>query len=446
MYDLVVIGGGSGGVAAARRAASYGARVALCEEREVGGTCVHRGCIPKKLMMYAAQVGDHLGAASAFGWEGVGGEFHLGRLRGGVARELERLEGVYLGMLERSGVELVRGRARVAGPHSVEVAGRRLEARHLLLATGGRPSRPSFPGAEEAMVSDDLFRLEELPESLLVVGSGYIGCEFSSILQALGSRVTQMFRSPLPLPGFDGGLREALAEALQQRGVRLVPGDRIAEARKTGSGWLVRTAGGLELEPRALLLATGRVPNSRGLGLEEVGVELDERGAVRVDPESRTRVPSLFAVGDLTDRVALTPVAIAEGRAVVETLFRGTPTRVDHGLVPKAVFTLPPVATVGRSEEQARAEGRTLRIFQARFRPMKHTLPGREERVFTKLVVDAGDDRVLGAHMVGDDAPEIVQSLAVALRAGATKRDFDQTMALHPSSAEEFVLMREPVA
>lgn len=443
-YDLVVIGGGSGGVAAARRAASHGARVALCEERELGGTCVHRGCIPKKLMMYSAQVGEALRQAPAYGWEGARGDLQLGALRGAISRELARLEGVYLGMLERSGVEQVRGRGRLVDPHTVEVAGRRLSGRHLLIATGGRPFKPDTPGFEQAMTSDELLALEALPARILIMGSGYIGSEFASILRAMGSQVTQVFRSPWLLPGFDGGLRQALTASMAEEGVRVLAGSEVVEVQPAGPGWRVRTSRGVEVEVDALLAATGRRPNVQGLGLEEVGVELDGKGAIRVDAASRTTAPSIYAVGDVTDRVALTPVAIAEGRAVVDSLFAGCPTQVDYSLIPKAVFTLPPVATVGLSEEEARAEGRDLRIFEARFRPMRHTLPDLPGRVFMKLVVEVPGDRVLGAHMFGEDAPEIVQSLAVALRAGATKRDFDQTMALHPSSAEEFVLMREP--
>lgn len=445
MYDLIVIGAGSGGVAAARRAGGFGAKVAIVEEREVGGTCVHRGCIPKKLMVYASHFTEDLHIAGGYGWEIGAPEFRLAALRQAVQKELQRLEGVYLTMLEKAGVDLIRGRGRLVDDHTVEVGEKRIQGRNLLIATGGRPFVPDFPGREMAMVSDDLFRLEEPPKRLLIMGSGYIGSEFASIFHAFGSQVTMMFRSPALLPGFDGDVRSTLMESMRDRGVRILCETTIAGCRRTDTGILVVTSHHEEYEFDAVLSATGRHPNVEGLGLETAGVKLGPEGAVVVDGDGRTSVPHIYAVGDVTSRVQLTPVAIAEGRALVETLFNDNPMRVDYCNIPKAVFTLPMVGTVGMSEEEARAKGHEVRIFRTRFRPMKYTLTEKTERVMIKLVVDARTDRVLGVHMVSGDAPETIQAVAVALNAGATKKQFDDTMALHPTAAEELVLLYQPV-
>lgn len=444
-YDFVVIGAGSGGVAAARRAGATGARVALCEEREVGGTCVHRGCIPKKLMVYASHFREDLQLASSYGWDLPPASFDFGRLQQAIRAELRRLEGVYLTMLEKAHVELHRGRARFVDAETVEVDGKRLRGRHILIATGARPFVPDLPGAEVAVVSDDLFRLDTLPRRVLIVGSGYIGSEFASILHAFGCEVTILFRSKALLPGFDGDLRQALMESMHDRGVRVLPESKLEGCRRTDGATHLVTSDATEVEADLVLSATGRVPNTADLGLEAAGVQVTEGGTVVVDEASRTSVPHIYAVGDVTQRVQLTPVAIAEGRALVETLFRNNPTRVDYDLIPRAVFTLPMVGSVGLSEEEARARGHRVRIFRTRFRPMKYVLTPRTERVMMKLVADAESDRVLGAHMLSGDAPEVIQAMAIGLQAGVTKEVLDRTMALHPTAAEEFVLMYEPV-
>lgn len=445
-YDLLVLGGGSGGVAAARRAGALGVRVGLCEERQVGGTCVHRGCIPKKLLVQASRFPGLLEMAGGHGWEVPPARLDFSRLQQAIRTELQRLEGIYLGMLERAGVDLHRGHARFLDAHTVEVEGVRLQGRKILIATGARPFLPEIPAARAACVSDDIFERETLPRRILVVGSGYIGSEFASLLHALGCEVTLVFRSQHLLPGFDGDLRQDLTESMRTRGIRILPGTRLEDYRPESEMACLTLSDGSQLQVDLILFATGRVPNTLELGLEKAGVQVNQTGGIVVDEFSCTNLPHIFAVGDVTQRVQLTPVAIAEARALVETLFMGNPTPVRYELIPKAVFTTPEVASVGLTEEEARAQGRQVRIFRTRFRPLKFSLTSCRERVMMKLVVDAGDDRVLGAHMFGDDAPEIIQALTVALEAGVTKAVLDRTMPVHPTSAEEFVLMREPVA
>lgn len=445
IYDFLVIGAGSGGVAAARRAGAFGARVALCEEKEVGGTCVHRGCIPKKLMVYASHFPEDFEMARCYGWDAGEPSFDFGRLQQAIRRELHRLEGVYLTMLETSRVDLYRGRARFVDAETVECDGKRLRARHILIATGARPWVPDLPNVDLGVVSDDLFKLDTLPRRILIIGSGYIGSEFASIFDAFGCEVTQIFRSKAMLPGFDDDVRQILMESMKERGIRIIPEATVEGATRKDDGVCVVTSEMQEIEVDLVLSATGRVPNTAGLGLDVAGVETRESGAIVVDEESRTNVPHLYAIGDVTQRVQLTPVAIAEGRALVETLFHDNPMRVSYDLIPKAVFTLPMVGSVGLTEMEARTRGHDVRIFRTRFRPMKYSLTSKTERVLMKLVVDGATDRVLGAHMVSGDAPEVIQAVAVALEAGATKAVFDRTMALHPTAAEEFVLMYEPV-
>ncbi len=396
-YDLVVIGGGSGGVAAARRAGALGARVALCEEREVGGTCVHRGCVPKKMMVYASQFGQDFELAGGYGWDLKPPALDFSRLQKAIRQELRRLEGVYLGMLERSRVTLYRGHARFLDSETVEVDGKRLRGRTILVATGSTPSLPDLPGVRVAAVSDDLFELDELPKRALIVGSGYIGSEFASLLHALGCEVTLMFRSQALLPGFDNDLRQALTDSMRARGVRVLPGTRLKECHQVGRSVRLVASDGAAVDADLVLFATGREPNTEGLELAAAGVRTTDAGAIQVDEDSRTSVPHIYAVGDVTHRIQLTPVAIAEARALVETLFRNNPTRVSYELVPRAVFTLPNVATVGLSEEEARARGHQVRIYRTRFRPMKYALTSRSEKVLMKLVVDDPPDRVLGA-------------------------------------------------
>ena len=442
-FDLFTIGAGSGGVAASRRAGSYGARVGICEESRVGGTCVIRGCVPKKLLVYGSQYREELHDAHGFGWTIDDPRFDWPNLIAAKDREIDRLNSIYLRMLRDARCTLVEGRARVVDPHTVEVAGRRYTAKHLLIATGGRPHVPDVPGAEHGITSNEALSLGALPGSIAIVGGGYIGVEFAGIFAALGAKVTLLLRGDTVLRGFDDDVRATLTAEMIKRGIVIKPDTVVEDVEKKGDRLSAMLHMGDTLEVDALLFATGRVPNTRDLGLEDVGVRLDELGAVKVDAQSQTAVPSIFAVGDCTDRVNLTPVAIAEGRAVAETLFNQRRMAVDHEGIPSAVFSQPPVATVGLSERDARARFAEVDVFVTSFRALKHSLTGRDERTMMKLVVDRQTDRVVGAHMVGENAPEIVQGLAIALRAGATKAQFDATVGIHPTAAEEFVTMRE---
>ncbi|MEY2686823.1 MAG: glutathione-disulfide reductase [Pseudomonadota bacterium] len=447
-YDLIVIGAGSGGVAASRRAAAHGARVAIVEADRVGGTCVIRGCVPKKLMMYAAGFGAALAEARGYGWTNVTGHFEMARWAEAKAAETTRLEGIYRSLLADSGVTLITGRARLLAPGLVAVGDRQLRAAQVLIATGGRPSQEALPGLDAAMTSNELLDLHALPARLLVIGGGYIAVEFASILAGLGVAVTLAHRAELPLRGFDADLRSRLAQALVQRGITLAAGVGLTalqrgSAGSASQGYTLLRADGSSLQADAVLNATGRVPHTAGLGLAEAGVQLDATGAVVVDADSRSTLAGVWAVGDVTNRVNLTPVAIAEGRAFADSVFGHRPARVDHRLVASAVFTDPPIATVGLTEADAARLG-PVDIYESDFRPMKTAFVGSPARSYMKLVVDGLNDRVLGVHMIGADAPEIVQSLAVALTCGATKRDFDRTLAVHPTAAEEFMLMREP--
>lgn len=442
-FDLVVVGAGSGGVAASRRAAAHGARVLIAEADRVGGTCVIRGCVPKKLMMYAAGFAQAFDEARAYGWADAAGTFEMSRWADAKAAEVQRLEGVYRRMLSDSGVELATGRARLLGGGAVEVSGRTVRASRVLIATGGAPALDALPGLPLAMTSNEVLDLRELPTSLLVVGGGYIAVEFASILAGMGSKVTLAFRDTLPLRGFDVDLRERLAAALRARGIQLAGGVALQALERGAGGFALHRADGSVLQAAAALNATGRHPNTAGLGLADAGVHLDALGAIAVDADSRSSAAGIWAIGDVTHRMNLTPVAIAEGRAFADTEFGRRPSRVDHRTVASAVFTDPPIATVGLSEADAARLG-PVDIFESDFRPMKSAFAGGAARTYMKLVVDGLNDRVLGLHMMGADAPEIVQSLAVALTCGATKRDFDRTVAVHPTAAEEFVLMREP--
>ena len=443
-HDLIVIGGGSGGVAGSRRAAAHGAKVAIVEADRFGGTCVIRGCVPKKLMMYAANFAHQFRDAEGFGWTDVQARFEMPRWADAKKREIDRLEHIYDEMLLNAGVEAVRGRGRLVSGNEVDVAGRRLAAPRILIATGGAPSADAFPGLAAAMTSNEVLDLREIPESLLVIGGGYIAVEFASILAALGAKVTLAYRDSFPLRGFDAELRGRLALALGERGITLACGVALTKLERDDAGFALHRADGSVLRAKAALNATGRKPNTVGLGLAEVGVQLDAKGAIVVDSESRTAAPTIWAVGDVTDRVNLTPVAIAEARAFADTEFAKDEKRVDHRTVASAVFTDPPIGTVGLNEQQAALRG-PVDVYAADFRPMKEAFVGGTQRTFMKLVVDGLDQRVLGVQMIGPDAPEIIQSLAVAVTCGAKKRDFDQTIAVHPTLAEEFMLMRTPV-
>jgi len=442
-FDLIVIGAGSGGVAASRRAAAYGARVLIAEPDRIGGTCVMRGCVPKKLMMYAAGFARELREAEGFGWTGVAGVFQMERWADAKARELDRLESIYRDMLVDSGVQLAPQRARLVAPNAVAVGDRTLHAARVLIATGSAPAQEAVPGLGLAMTSNDVLNLRQVPSSLLVVGGGYIAVEFASILSGLGAKVTMACRDTFPLRGFDIDLRTRLARALSERGVAIASGVALQSLERSASGYTLNRADGSALSAEAALNATGRQPNTAGLGLHSVGVRVDARGAIAVDADSRTSIQSIWAVGDVTNRKNLTPVAIAEARAFADTEFGKLRARVDLRNVASAVFSDPPIATAGLSEADAAKLG-PADIYESDFRSMKTAFIGGTARSYMKLVVDGLSDRVLGIHMIGPDAPEIVQALAVALTCGATKRDFDHTVAVHPTVAEEFVLMREP--
>ncbi len=445
-YDLFVIGAGSGGVRAARMAAARGARVAVAEAGRLGGTCVNVGCVPKKLMVYAAGFADAFEDAVGFGWESANPAFSWPALIAAKDLEITRLNGVYQRLLNASGVEIFEGRAHLADAHTVVVGDRRLTTETVLIATGGRPFVPDVPGADLGIVSDAVFSLPELPPRVAIIGGGYIAVEFAGIMRGLGAEVSLIYRGPLFLRGFDNDIRATLAGEMAKRGVNLrfnMEVDRLETA--TGGGIRVCGPTGDEVEADLVLWATGRVPNTGGLGLEELGVEFKENGAIAVDEHSRSSVPGIYAIGDCTDRMALTPVAIAEAMALVETL-NGNPTAMDYGKIPSAVFSQPPIGTVGLTESEARQHCREVRVYRSSFRPMNNTLAGRDEHTMMKLVVDAATDEVLGVHMVGPDAGEIIQGFAVALKCGATKALFDATVGIHPTAAEEFVTMREPVA
>ena len=443
-YDLFVIGAGSGGVRAARIAATLGARVAIAERDRVGGTCVIRGCIPKKLLVYAAHFREDFEDAAGYGWSVGEPEFSWARLIANKNAEIARLEGVYVANLEKAGAMLLRGSVRIADAHTVELDGRRVTAGYLLVATGARPSLPHMPGVEHAITSNDAFELPRLPARIVIVGGGYVAMEFAGIFNGIGSQVTLSYRGPQILRGFDDDVRQHLAAEMTKKGVRILVRSNVERIDRRPDGSLaVGFTGGQPVECDAVMFATGRVPNTSDLGLEEAGAELGESGEVVVDRYSASTAPSVYAVGDVTDRINLTPVAIREGHAVALTLFGGTPTPVDHMDVPTAVFSQPPVGTVGCTEAEAKERLAELEIYKTTFRPLKATLSGRDERTLMKLVVDAATQRVIGAHMVGPDAPEIIQAVGIAVKAGLTKAQFDSTVGIHPTAAEEFVTLRE---
>jgi glutathione reductase (NADPH) len=447
--DLFVIGGGSGGVRAARMAALRGARVLLAEAAALGGTCVNVGCIPKKLYSYAAHFAQDFEDAAGFGWDVGRTRLDWPRLKANRAREIARLNGVYEHLLRSAGVDVLRGWASLVDGHTVELQGadsaRRLSARHILVATGGTPSVPDLPGRELVMTSDAMFDLDPFPARLVVVGGGYIACEFASIFQGLGAQVTQVVRAPHLLRGFDEDVRRFVAQEMGKHGVDLRLGADVSSVQRADAGLVVSLAGGQAVEADAVLYATGRVPNVNGLGLQAAGVRQAASGAIEVDAHYATSVPSIHALGDVTARVQLTPVALGEAMVLVDHLFGDRRRRLDYELIPTAVFTHPNIGTVGLTEAQARATHARVRIFRSEFKALKHTLSENTERTLMKLVVDAQTDRVVGLHMVGPDAGEVVQGFAVAMKAGATKAQFDSTVGIHPTAAEEFVTMREPL-
>jgi glutathione reductase (NADPH) len=476
-YDLFVIGGGSGGVRAARVAAATGAKVALAEDNRMGGTCVIRGCVPKKLMVFASSYREGFSDARAYGWDVQDGAFHWPVFRDHLHKELDRLEQVYRNLLDGSGVEIFDARAKLVDAHSVEVGGMTKTARHILIATGGHPVRPDMPNAHLGIVSDDIFHLDALPERLLIVGGGYIACEFACIMAGLGVEVTQFYRGAQILRGFDDEARGLIAEMMREQGINLHLGTNIVEMRSAsadrsdassgadsdaamgapagaavdmpadgaarGPIW-VKSTNGQEGVYDQVLFATGRSPNSIDMGLAETGIEVGRRGEIVVDEYSQTAVPSVYAIGDVTNRVNLTPVAIREGMAFVETVFHGNPTPVDHDLIPSAIFTQPEYGTVGLTEEEAR-EQEEVEIYCTSFRPMQTAFAGKPARVLMKLVVSKTNRKVLGCHIVAPGAGEMIQLAGIAVKMGATKEDFDRTVAVHPTMSEEIVTMREPM-
>ncbi len=445
-YDLFVIGGGSGGVRAARVAAGEtGAKVALAEEDRYGGTCVIRGCVPKKLMVFASEFSGMVGDAQAFGWDIRPGEFDWNIFHGKLVTELDRLEGVYRNILKNNGVESFDQRARVVDPHTVELAdGTRKTAKHILIATGGRPVVPEFPGSDLAITSNEIFHLEKLPENILIVGGGYIASEFAGIMNGLGVKTTQFYRGPQILRGFDEEARGLICDEMRQNGIDVRLETNVVEMTKDCDKIRVKATDGSEDQFDVVMYATGRAPNADDLGLEALGVERGRKGEIIVDEYSQTGVPSIYAIGDVTDRVNLTPVAIREGMAFVETVFKGNPTPVDHELIPTAIFTQPEMGTVGLSEEEAAAQ-ESIEVYATSFKPMQKSFAGGSQKVLMKLIVSQATRKVLGCHIVAPGAGEMIQLAGIAVKMGATKEDFDRTVAVHPVMAEELVTMRQPV-
>ncbi len=443
-YDLFVIGAGSGGVRASRIAATHGARVAVAEEYRVGGTCVIRGCVPKKMLVYASIFAEQLGHAQAKGWTIGDARFDWSSLRDFVNRDVDRLEGLYGETLGNAGVERFDERAVIAGPNNVRLAsGREISARYILVATGSWPMVPEFPGNELCITSNEIFHLDEQPKRLVVMGGGYIAVEFAGIFNALGSKVTLVNRSETILRSYDQGVVERLPPIMQARGMDLEMNSQITSVEKADDGALrVSLSNGKVVEADQVLIATGRMANTAGLGLETVGIKLGHNGQLPVNAYGRTSCDSIYAVGDVTDRVQLTPVAIREGHAVADTLFGDNPRHVDHSTIASAVFSQPSIAAVGLTEDQARREFDDVKIYTSDFRPMGNIFSPRMERGFYKMVVDGESDRVLGIHMIGPDSAEIIQAAAVAVKAGLTKADFDATVAIHPTMAEELVLLK----
>jgi glutathione reductase (NADPH) len=444
-YDLFVIGAGSGGVRAARVAAGYGAEVAIAEEYRVGGTCVIRGCVPKKLLVYASHFHEDFEDARNFGWSVEGARFDWPALIASKDKEIDRLNGIYKKLLAESGVALTEARAVLADPHTIEITGKRVTADTILISTGAAPVLTNEPGAELGITSNEAFHLRELPRRIVIAGGGYIACEFAGIFNGMGAKVTQIYRGEQILRGFDDDVRTTLATEMRKKGIDIRVKTIITQTVKTAGGLSLTLSDGTALEVDCVMYAIGRRPNTATIGLKEAGVDCGADDAVVVNEYSQTSVPNIYAVGDCTNRLNLTPVAIREGHAFADTVFGKKPTAVDHHTVPHAVFSQPPVSVVGLTEEAARLIHGAVDVYRSSFRPLKHTLSGRDEKTMMKLVVDRASQRVLGAHMVGLDAPEIIQTLAIAVKMGATKQQFDQTVAIHPTAAEEFVTLRTPV-
>jgi glutathione reductase (NADPH) len=443
-FDLVVIGAGSGGVRAARIASGHGAKVAIVEEHKIGGTCVIRGCVPKKLLVYGAHFAEDLEDARRFGWTLEGARFDWSTLRDNVLAEVTRLSGLYQQTLSNHNVAILNGRARLTGPNTVRVDDREITSRIILIATGARPHVPDIPGAEHGITSNDAFHLPQLPRRIVIVGAGYIANEFAGIFNEFGSKVTLVNRTDQILRGYDEQIRDRLLQITMAKGIHVMlkaPLERI-ERDAQHNELTLHLQGGLSVQCDAVLFATGRVPNTGDLGLESADVHLDAKGAIKVDEDSRTTNPSVYAVGDVTNRVQLTPVAIREGHAFADSVFGNKPTRVDYRCIPSAVFSHPPLAGVGMTEAEARNKLGEVKVYTADFRPMKNVLAGRNERALYKVIVDPANDKIVGAHLIGPDAPEILQVLAIAVKAGLKKSQLDDCVALHPTMAEELVLLK----
>ena len=443
-YDLFVIGAGSGGVRAARMSASHGAKVAVAEEYRVGGTCVIRGCVPKKLFVYASHFAEEFEDAAGFGWTVANAKFDWPTLVKNKDAEIDRLNGIYIKNLEASGVEILQGRAIVKDANTVTLDGRDITAKYILVAVGGTPFMPQIEGVEHAISSNEAFHIEALPKDIIVVGGGYIAVEFAGIFNGLGVDTTLVYRGAQILRGFDNEVRDHLAAEMAVKGVSIKTESDIAAITKTDNGYTVTYQDGSMQDTGLVMYATGRVPMTDGLGLENAGVELGAKGEIKVDAYSKTNIDSIYAVGDVTARAELTPVAIREGAAFAETVFNDNPLAVDHSIIPTAVFSQPSIGTVGLGEEAAREAGHEIDVYAASFRPMKNTLSGNPEKTLMKLIVDKADDKVLGLHIVGPDSGEMIQAFGVAITMGATKAQFDATIAVHPTAAEELVTFKQP--
>ncbi|NLQ04060.1 glutathione-disulfide reductase [Cylindrospermopsis raciborskii] len=446
-FDLFVIGAGSGGIATARRAAEYGAKVGIAEFDRLGGTCVNRGCVPKKLMVYASHFPELFSDAVGYGWSSITSSLDWGKMINAVNNEVTRLNGIYQRMLDNSQVEVIQGYAKLVDSHNIMVGERQVTADKILIAVGGYPTRPNIPGVEHAIVSDDMFHLKTQPQKMVILGGGYIGSEFACIMNGLGTQVTQIIRSDMILRGFDHDLRNEIQQGMSNHGINIINHTQVSAIEKEGETFQIKFRQDGQEEDTVIvdavsLAALGRKPKTENLGLENTKIQLDQ-GAIVVDEYSRTEEENIYAVGDCTNKINLTPVAINEGRAFADTVFGGKSRTMSYENVPTAIFTTPEAATVGLTEEQAREKyGDAVKVYRSRFRPMYYTLAGKEEKTMMKLVVEQTSDVVLGAHMVGNNAAEIIQGIAIAIKMGATKANFDATVGIHPSSAEEFVTMR----
>lgn len=444
-YDLFVLGAGSGGVRAARMSAGLGARVGVAEDRYMGGTCVNVGCVPKKMLVYASHFSDEFKDAAGFGWTVKSESFDWSTLIANKDREIRRLNGIYERLLSNAGVQIFEGRATLVDPHTVAVNGKHITAERILVAVGGWPYVPDFPGKEHAITSNEAFFLPQLPRRVVVVGGGYIAVEFAGIFNGLGSQVTEIYRGPLFLRGFDDDAREFVATEMRKKGVDLRFNVDVTSITKHASGLKVALSDGVELDCDTVMYATGRRPLTANLGLDACAVKLDDLGAIVVDERYRTNVESIYAIGDVTNRINLTPVALAEGMSLAWDLYSDDDKEVDYEYIPSAVFSQPNLGTVGYTEQEAREKFGKITVYRSSFTALKHTISGSDEKTLMKLIVDDASDRVVGVHMVGPEAGETIQGIAIALKAGATKAVFDRTIGIHPTAAEEFVTMREPV-